>query len=193
MSSFSPGQIRGLTGKLERHHVRCRNVEGREISYIEGWFAIAEANADPSLHLIASTRAWPTPGVRWRIYLIKDSPMVQPLTYSPTVVANVSSRVDWLAANQQWWLNQANGQLFAAESGPSSWPRSTSIARLSAWRTCRLSVDIPLGPVKPSWRRMRTNGSSDPYLSFRSGSSNAAPTTGKKPVAKLIRACTDGV
>ena len=45
MSSFSPGQIRGLTGKLERHHVRCRNVEGRDISYIEGWFAIAEANA----------------------------------------------------------------------------------------------------------------------------------------------------
>ena len=93
---------------------------------------IAEANADPSLRLIASTRAWPTPGVRWRIYLVKDSPMVQPLTYLPTVVANVSSRVNWLAANQQWWLNQANGQLFGAESGPASWPRSPSIAALSA-------------------------------------------------------------
>ena len=93
---------------------------------------IAEANADPSLRLIASTRAWPTPGVRWRIYLIKDSPMVQPLTYLPTVVSNVSSRVDWLGANQQWWLNQANGELYGAEGGPSSWPRSSSIAHLSA-------------------------------------------------------------
>jgi hypothetical protein len=93
---------------------------------------IAEANVDPSLRLIASTRAWPTPGVRWRIYLIKDSPMVQPLTYLPTVVANVSSRVNWLSANQQWWLNQANGELFGAESGPASWPRSTSISQLSA-------------------------------------------------------------
>ena len=45
MSSFSPRQIRALTGKLERRHVQCRNVEGRDISYIEGWFAIAEANA----------------------------------------------------------------------------------------------------------------------------------------------------
>jgi DNA recombination protein Rad52 len=45
MSSFSPKQIRALTGKLERKHVRCRNVEGRDISYIEGWFAIAQANA----------------------------------------------------------------------------------------------------------------------------------------------------
>ena len=95
---------------------------------------ITEANADPSLKLIASTRAWPTPGVRWRIYLIDNSPMVQPLTYLPTVVSNMSSRVDWLSANQQWWLNQANGDLFGAESGPASWPRSTSIARLSAAR-----------------------------------------------------------
>src|SRR5579859_3723790 len=45
MSGFSPKQIRALTGKLDRRHVHTRNVEGRDISYIEGWFAIAEANA----------------------------------------------------------------------------------------------------------------------------------------------------
>ena len=45
MTSFSPRQVRALTGKLDRRHVHTRSVEGRDISYIEGWFAIAEANA----------------------------------------------------------------------------------------------------------------------------------------------------
>jgi len=45
MTSFSPRQIRALAGKLDRRHVHTRTVEGRELSYIEGWFAIAEANA----------------------------------------------------------------------------------------------------------------------------------------------------
>jgi DNA recombination protein Rad52 len=45
MSSFSPQQIRALIGKLDRRHVHSRTVDGREFSYIEGWFAIAEANA----------------------------------------------------------------------------------------------------------------------------------------------------
>src|SRR5689334_3096832 len=45
MTSFSPRQIRELTRKLDRRHVHTRTVEGRELSYLEGWFAIAEANA----------------------------------------------------------------------------------------------------------------------------------------------------
>ena len=45
MTSFSPTQTRALSGKLDRRHVHTRSVEGRDISYIEGWFAIAEANA----------------------------------------------------------------------------------------------------------------------------------------------------
>ena len=44
-SSFSPRQIRALAGKLDRRHVHTRSVEGRDLAYIEGWFAIAEANA----------------------------------------------------------------------------------------------------------------------------------------------------
>src|SRR5436190_11482036 len=45
MTSFSPTQTRALAEKLDRRHVQTRNVEGRDISYIQGWFAIAEANA----------------------------------------------------------------------------------------------------------------------------------------------------
>jgi DNA recombination protein Rad52 len=45
MSSFSSRQVRALAGKLDRRHVFTRSVEGRDIAYIEGWFAIAQANA----------------------------------------------------------------------------------------------------------------------------------------------------
>jgi DNA recombination protein Rad52 len=45
MSNFSPTQIRALSGKLDRRHVHCRNVEGKDLAYIQGWFAIDQANA----------------------------------------------------------------------------------------------------------------------------------------------------
>ena len=45
MSGFSKTQLRKLTGKLNRRHVQSREVEGRAVDYIEGWFAIAQANA----------------------------------------------------------------------------------------------------------------------------------------------------
>ena len=45
MSDFSKAQLRRLKGKLDRRHVQSREVEGRSVDYIEGWFAIAQANA----------------------------------------------------------------------------------------------------------------------------------------------------
>jgi len=45
MSAFSPAQLRKLVGKLDRANVHSRTVEGRRIDYIEGWFALSEANA----------------------------------------------------------------------------------------------------------------------------------------------------
>ncbi len=69
--------------------------------------AVAEANADPQLRFIAQTRAWPSPGVRWRIYLIKSSPMVEGLASEPNVVSGLASRTAWLAANTTWWLDAA--------------------------------------------------------------------------------------
>jgi DNA recombination protein Rad52 len=45
MTNFSKGQTRALRRKLDRSHVQSREVDGRSIDYIEGWFAIAEANA----------------------------------------------------------------------------------------------------------------------------------------------------
>ena len=44
MSGFSDAQVKALRGKLKAAHVRTREEEGKELAYIEGWFAIAEAN-----------------------------------------------------------------------------------------------------------------------------------------------------
>ncbi len=45
MSDFSVKQVRALKQRLNRAHVQTREVEGKSIDYIEGWFAISEANA----------------------------------------------------------------------------------------------------------------------------------------------------
>ena len=41
---FSAKQVQALRRKLDHRHVRMREANGRELSYIEGWYAISEAN-----------------------------------------------------------------------------------------------------------------------------------------------------
>jgi hypothetical protein len=41
---FSPKQLRALRREIDDRKIRTRQVHGRELSYIEGWHAIAEAN-----------------------------------------------------------------------------------------------------------------------------------------------------
>lgn len=41
---FSDKQVNALRRNLNGAHIRTRKIEGRELSYIEGWHAIAEAN-----------------------------------------------------------------------------------------------------------------------------------------------------
>src|SRR5258706_14121829 len=45
MSGFSSKQVMALRRKLARHNVHSREVDGRSIDYVEGGFAIAQANA----------------------------------------------------------------------------------------------------------------------------------------------------
>jgi hypothetical protein len=42
--SFSAKQVKALRRNLDHRYVRMREANGRELSYIEGWYAIAEAN-----------------------------------------------------------------------------------------------------------------------------------------------------
>jgi len=41
---FNTEQVQDLSAKLDKTHVSTRSQAGRELSYIEGWHAIAEAN-----------------------------------------------------------------------------------------------------------------------------------------------------
>jgi hypothetical protein len=41
---FSAKQVQALRRRLNSRHVRTREANGRELSYIEGWYAISEAN-----------------------------------------------------------------------------------------------------------------------------------------------------
>jgi hypothetical protein len=96
---------------------------------------IEQANADPALTLIAKTKKWPLPGYQWFIYKIAKSPMVEPLTHLPNIVANTSSRVGWLHANTTWWLDPKLWSTVAASSGPSNWPRATSVHTMNVKTT----------------------------------------------------------
>src|SRR3974377_2310366 len=43
--AFSVKQVRSLKRKPDHRHVRTRQAhDGRELSYLEGWYAISEAN-----------------------------------------------------------------------------------------------------------------------------------------------------
>lgn len=42
--AFSTNQVRALKQELRASDIRTRQAHGRELSYIEGWHAIAEAN-----------------------------------------------------------------------------------------------------------------------------------------------------
>ena len=42
--AFADNQIKALSAKLSRNHVRVRESNGLQLSYVEGWHVIAEAN-----------------------------------------------------------------------------------------------------------------------------------------------------
>ena len=41
---FSAKQVKALRRNLDHRYVRTREAHGRELFYIEGWYAISEAN-----------------------------------------------------------------------------------------------------------------------------------------------------
>ena len=41
---FSAKQVQALRRNLDHRHIRTREAHGRELSYLEGWYAISEAN-----------------------------------------------------------------------------------------------------------------------------------------------------
>ena len=42
--AFSAKQLQALRRNPNHHHIRTREANGRELTYLEGWYAISEAN-----------------------------------------------------------------------------------------------------------------------------------------------------
>ncbi|MEY2467884.1 MAG: hypothetical protein QOF21_582 [Actinomycetota bacterium] len=99
--------------------------------------AQAQADAVPDLELVATTTAWPatindgaTSAVQtrpWKIYLVKNSALVEPLTNLPAVMTKVpKGGREWQnAAVKAYTSTEPRDVLFAA-SGPKDWPRVAS-------------------------------------------------------------------
>jgi hypothetical protein len=104
--------------------------------------AQAQADNEPALHLIATSRQWmvnyssttsesgtatsgPQPRT-WKIYEVDKSEEVTPLTDLPNVVQGLpKGGKGWLASSVSWYQNADRWDVPLAVSGPPSWPRLT--------------------------------------------------------------------
>jgi hypothetical protein len=93
---------------------------------------IKQANADPQLELIATTKNWAPTGTKWYTYLVKNSALVVPVTALPNVVPGVSSLSGWLQASEWWYLHPSAWGILGAASGPSNWPRAASTKTMTS-------------------------------------------------------------
>ena len=103
----------------------------------------AQANADPSLQLVARTGPWTytyqgaKTTTTWNIYMVKDSALVTPLRNDPVVLSGIGAAASsWLGNSPDlqttpihgpsidWYLHPARWDVELAQSGPASWPRT---------------------------------------------------------------------
>ena len=79
--------------------------------------AIAQADKEPDLKLVASTGAW-------RVYEVAHSDLVQPLANEPVVVKGVpKGGKGWEKFAVDWYLDRSQWGVMRASSGPSPWQR----------------------------------------------------------------------
>ena len=92
--------------------------------------AKAQANADPSLHLVAtsgpgSASAGSSMQNRtWNIYLVAGSALVRPLHHNPVVMKKLApGATGWLHASLKWYLHPGPTPVVHAAAGPAGWRR----------------------------------------------------------------------
>jgi hypothetical protein len=90
-----------------------------------------QADADPSLKLVATTGPWTSAyngtlaHTTWKVYLVKNSPLVVPLKNEPVVLSGVKpAPSSWLTPSVQWYDDPSRWNVVLAQSGPTSWPRT---------------------------------------------------------------------
>lgn len=97
----------------------------------------AQADADPALSLVASTGPWRTAYqgtvviTTWKVYLVRGSSLVAPLTEVPTVLQGVGAQQSsWLTVALRWYDAPALAEHELVAGGPASWPRQRPAAAL---------------------------------------------------------------
>jgi hypothetical protein len=93
----------------------------------------AQADADPQLRLVATTGPWHTQylgsvlSTTWKVYLVRDSAMVAPLTEQPSVLVGTGpQQSSWLPVAQRWYLEPSQWSHELVSGGPAAWPRQTA-------------------------------------------------------------------
>ncbi len=88
------------------------------------------AAADPNLVEVDSSGPWHTSyngetlDTTWKVYEIKDSPLVQPLANRPVVWSDVGpSQASWLGPAVSWYDDPSRWDVVPAAGGPADWPR----------------------------------------------------------------------
>jgi hypothetical protein len=116
---------------------------------------VAQARYIPDLVPVAVSPAY-AGGATWHVYLIRNAPMVTPLTNLPNVLTSSTSRAAWLAANETWWLDQSRWPVPLAASGPSNWPRTSNPNSVTTTRAPSTSVtDVQVGDQSISFHVSR--------------------------------------
>ena len=105
----------------------------------------AQADADPSLHLVATTGPWHTDyqaqeiSTTWKIYEVRHAPMVRPLTRTPDVLsATGPGQGSWLPVAQDWY------------DDPSRWPQQLTAAGPPGWTRTATPASPPAGSRLPA-------------------------------------------
>jgi hypothetical protein len=81
--------------------------------------AIAEADKEPDLTLVASTG-------NWRVYEVAHAEVVQPLANQPAVLRGVDhTSKAWEKVAVDWYLDRSRWGVMLAADGPSPWERVT--------------------------------------------------------------------
>ncbi len=90
-----------------------------------------EADADPGLTLVSTTKTWHSDyqgsiiDTSWKIYLVHDSSIVAPLTETPDVLTGVgAAQKTWLPVAQRWYANPASWAQQLVAGGPASWAKA---------------------------------------------------------------------
>jgi len=93
----------------------------------------AQAAADPSLRLVASSGPWRTPfdgqeiTTTWRLYRVLGAPLVVALTHQPVVLQGVGAgQRSWLPVAVRWYDDPAAWGTELVAGGPGSWSRQTA-------------------------------------------------------------------